>query len=90
MFYLFGNKEVEEEAVQIELTKWFGEGFNWQHIKTYKIPEALPQYFQDSATEINLKISESLYRCGDYVAYPSLNAAMKTGREVAELIAEKQ
>jgi hypothetical protein len=26
------------------------------------------------------------YRCGDYAVYPSLNAAMKTEREVAEML----
>jgi protoporphyrinogen oxidase len=81
-----GNKQVTIENVQAELLKWFGENHNWQHLKTYKIPEALPQFFQDSATESNLKISENLYRCGDYAAYPSLNAAMKTGREVANML----
>ena len=83
---LIGNKEFTEAKVQAELSKWFGEGYDWQHLKTYKIPEALPQFFTDSATETNLKLNENLYRCGDYTAYPSLNAAMKTGREVAEML----
>lgn len=83
---LIGNKEFTEAKITAELTNWFGEGFNWRHLKTYKIPEALPQFFSDSPNESNLKINENLYRCGDYTAYPSLNAAMKTGREVAEMI----
>ena len=37
-----------------------------------------------------LKVSEDLYRCGDYTAYPSLNAAMATGREVAEALLAEQ
>lgn len=83
---LIGNKEFTEEKVLTELNKWFGIDYDWKHLNTYKIPEALPQYFTDSTTENSLKISENLYRCGDYTAYPSLNAAMKTGREVAEMI----
>ncbi len=83
---IVGNKEVTTEDVQTELAKWFGSEKVWQHLKTYKIPDALPQFFADSATETNLKINETLYRCGDYTAYPSLNAAMKTGREVAEML----
>jgi protoporphyrinogen oxidase len=83
---IVGNSEISEENVQAELAKWFGNSHEWRHLKTYKIPEALPQCFQDSVTEFNLKISENLYRCGDYTAYPSLNAAMKTGREVAEML----
>lgn len=34
----------------------------------------------------DLQIEDHLFRCGDYAAYPSLNAAMKTGREVAEML----
>jgi protoporphyrinogen oxidase len=83
---LIGNKEFTEAKVLTELNKWFGNENDWKHLNTYKIPYALPQFFQDSATESNLKINENLYRCGDYTAYPSLNAAMKTGREVAEML----
>jgi phytoene dehydrogenase-like protein len=83
---LIGNKEFSEAKVKAELGIWFGEGFNWRHLKTYKIPEALPQFFQDSAIESDLRINDFTYRCGDYTAYPSLNAAMKTGREVAEML----
>jgi protoporphyrinogen oxidase len=83
-----GNKEVSEENVLAELDKWFGNENDWKHLNTYKIPEALPQFFQDSATESNLKINDFTYRCGDYTAYPSLNAAMKTGREVAEMLSK--
>ena len=83
---LIGNKEFTELKMQAELAKWFGNNHAWQHLKTYKIPEALPQFFTDSTTEHTLQINENLYRCGDYTAYPSLNAAMKTGREVAEML----
>ncbi len=83
-----GNRVVTTEEVQTELAKWFGNEIAWQHLKTYKIPEALPQFFSNSETESSLKISENLYRCGDYTAYPSLNAAMKTGRDVAEIVSE--
>lgn len=84
---IVGNKDVTEEQAQTELAEWFGQGHVWKHLKTYKIPEALPQYFQDSAVKNNLKINDHTYRCGDYTAYPSLNGAMKTGREVAEMLA---
>lgn len=83
---LMGNKDFTEEKVQAELTEWFGEGFDWRHLKTHRIPEALPQFVMDSATENSLQINENLYRCGDYMAYPSVNAAMKTGREAGEMI----
>lgn len=83
---IVGNKEVTEQEIKAELANWFGEDKQWNHLKTYKIPEALPQFFNDSPIESNQKINENFYRCGDYTAYPSLNAAMKSGRLVAEMI----
>jgi hypothetical protein len=87
---IIGNKKISDddlkEKVQAELVKWFGAEYAWRHLKTYRIKDALPQFFQNSATENNLQINEYTYRCGDYTAYPSLNAAMKTGREVAGML----
>ena len=77
------------EKVQKELTQWFSEKFKWQHLRTYRIPEALPQYFEQPSSNDSLKINNFTYQCGDHTAYPSLNAAMKTGREVAEMISQK-
>ncbi len=71
-----------------ELTDWFGEEVSqWQHLKTYHIDEALVKYEANSAKS-QLQITENLYQCGDQTAYPSLNAAMATGRMVAEMIAK--
>jgi phytoene dehydrogenase-like protein len=74
------------QSIRLELERWFGKEQTWRHLKTYRIPEALPQYFDGSHQNSTLKINEYMYRCGDYTAYPSLNAAMKTGRQVAEMI----
>ncbi len=81
----FDEKQLTDR-IRRELFDWFGAQVNvWKHLKTYAIPEALSEYNPlDKAQE--LKISENVYRCGDYLAYPSLNAAMQTGRKVAEMI----
>jgi protoporphyrinogen oxidase len=71
---------------QAELAAWFGKSQTWRHLKTYRIPAALPQYFDAPQQDTVLKINDFMYRCGDYTAYPSLNAAMRTGREVAEML----
>jgi phytoene dehydrogenase-like protein len=72
--------------IKRELTTWYGkEVETWQHLKTYHIPQALPN-FDSSLIDKNLKISDILYQCGDTTAYPSLNAAMATGRKVADMI----
>ncbi|GAA3938554.1 NAD(P)/FAD-dependent oxidoreductase [Hymenobacter algoricola] len=70
-----------------ELTAWFGPAAaHWQHLRTYHIPHALPTYAAGQPVQQPLQLGEGLYRCGDYTAYPSLNAAVASGREVAELL----
>ncbi|RFS16145.1 NAD(P)/FAD-dependent oxidoreductase [Emticicia sp. C21] len=74
--------------IKRELYDWFGAQVNvWKHLRTYHMPEALVKFPAGTKKQV-LKLSENLYRCGDYLAYPSLNAAMQTGREVAEIISE--
>jgi phytoene dehydrogenase-like protein len=78
----------EIAAIRNELAGWFGEAVHgWRHLRTYAIPEALPRFTARQPEEQPLKLAEGLYRCGDYPAYPSYNAAMLTGRHVAEQIA---
>ncbi|MGA0558934.1 NAD(P)/FAD-dependent oxidoreductase [Larkinella sp. VNQ87] len=80
------NEKALAERVQKELAGWFGpEVDQWRWLKTYHIPEALPAY-PPGTLHASLRRSERLYQCGDQTAYPSLNAAMQTGRNVAELI----
>ncbi|MBC8153335.1 MAG: FAD-dependent oxidoreductase [Bacteroidetes bacterium] len=75
------------QRITHELTGWFGREVNhWRHLRSYHIPQALPAY-GPSAVHKPLNISEHLYQCGDQTTYPSLNAAMQTGRQVAEMIA---
>jgi phytoene dehydrogenase-like protein len=72
--------------IQLELGQWFGdEAKQWRHLRTYHIPHALVKFGAGSQAE-PLQLGVDLYRCGDYTAYPSLNAAMQTGRQVAEMI----
>ncbi len=83
-----GLSEVELTArVREDLAAWFGRAARqWEHLRSYRIPAALPVYLAGQPVEQPLKLSETLYRCGDWAAYPSLNAALATGREVAELL----
>lgn len=79
------------DRIRRELTDWFGEGVQqWHHLRTYHIPQALPAYSPASpgagTTHQPLKLADGLYQCGDQSAYPSLNAALQTGRLVAEQI----
>ncbi|MDJ1479921.1 NAD(P)/FAD-dependent oxidoreductase [Cytophagaceae bacterium YF14B1] len=84
----YSNGELAQK-VHLEMTEWFGaEAKNWQHIRTYSIPHALPQYLPETKQPIPLKLTNYTYACGDYTRYPSLNGAMQSGREVAEMIVQ--
>lgn len=77
------------EYMKVELKKWYGNQVDeWKLLKTYRINYALPN--QDKVTnEISSsenKINENLYICGDHLLNGSINAAMKSGRVVAEMI----
>ncbi|QHT66334.1 FAD-dependent oxidoreductase [Rhodocytophaga rosea] len=76
------------EKVKEELVAWYGnEVLSWQHLKTYSLPQALPAFPASEPAKKNLKWNDTTFICGDYMAYPSLNGAMATGRQVAESIA---
>ena len=70
-----------------ELEQWYGkEVYNWKMIKAYRIDYALP--IQDSVKNdipiSQIKISNSLFICGDHLLNGSINAAFKSGRLAAE------
>ncbi|QKG54503.1 protoporphyrinogen/coproporphyrinogen oxidase [Hymenobacter sp. BRD67] len=70
-----------------ELTAWFGPvATMWRHLRTYYIPQALPVYSPGQPAQQALQVGDALFRCGDWASYPSLNAALGTGRQVAELL----
>ena len=72
-----------------ELAAWFGPAAQqWEHLRSYRIAAALPVYLAGQPVRQPRKLAEGLYRCGDWAAYPSLNAALATGREVAEAIVQ--
>lgn len=70
--------------VLVELAEWFGpQVLKWRHLRTYEIPRALPV---GSTRVARVHIHDGVYVCGDHLAYPSLNAAMATGRMVGEAL----
>ncbi len=70
-----------------ELAAWFGPVANmWRHLRTYRIEHALPVYTAGQPVQQELRLGDTLFRCGDWTSYPSLNAALGTGRQVAALL----
>lgn len=89
-----GYVDTPDEALTLqikkELSQWFGRQTEaWVHLKTYRIDYALPN--QDTVRhEVNpetLKLREGLYAAGDYWLNGSINAAMRSGRMAAGVIA---
>jgi protoporphyrinogen oxidase len=77
--------------VKIEMSFWFEGTQDWEYLQHYFIPYALPNQVsvRTKIADAEYKISNSTYKCGDYLLNGSINAAMVSGRKVAELIISK-
>ncbi|MGZ8688750.1 MAG: FAD-dependent oxidoreductase [Gaiellaceae bacterium] len=75
------------EAVQRQLRTWFGGAVDgWRHLRSYRIPHALPAYPVGRAPERPVRLADGLYACGDHREHPSLNGALASGRRAAEAL----
>ena len=77
--------------MQEELSFWYGSQVaDWRFLKAFQIRYALPNLktFKNDLTKSEMQISKNLFVCGDYLLNGSINAAMKSGRLVAELISK--
>jgi phytoene dehydrogenase-like protein len=85
------DDETLAENMKTELKQWYGNQVeDWKLLKTYRIKYALPnqEKVSNEVTHSEIKINDNLFICGDYLLNGSINAAMKSGRIVAELIEE--
>jgi phytoene dehydrogenase-like protein len=83
------DDNVLSENMKNELKPWFGDQVGtWKMIKSYRIKYALPKLanLENETTPHRFKISDNLYICGDHLLNGSINAAMGSGRMVADLI----
>lgn len=74
--------------VKAELSFWFPKVEDWNFLHKYFIPYALPNqaYVRTNVSPKDLKLSDSVFICGDFLLNGSINSAMKSGKLVAELI----
>ena len=74
-----------EAELRRELSEWFGadQVSRWRLLRQYHIPQALPR-FAAAQGRSPIQMSEGIWRCGDAWNYPSMNAAVGSGRRVAE------
>jgi len=88
-----GKNDLSEKelakAVQKELATWFGKATqNWRHLHTRTVQYALPNQHdvQHQIPNDQLEIRAGLFYGGDFLLNGSINAAMKIGTEVGELV----
>jgi phytoene dehydrogenase-like protein len=78
-----------ETVVRQELTDWFGDAVgNWRHLKTYRIPHALPEQPSPIPDPTGRSVREKtgIYVCGEYGSVPGIQWALLSGRQAAEAV----
>jgi phytoene dehydrogenase-like protein len=76
-------------SVTEHMREWFGNSVeSWTHLKTYHIPESLPNQTSPAFDPPvrPLSIRNNVFICGDHRTNGSINGAMQSGRLVAEAI----
>ena len=84
-----GDMDTLESRVRRELATWFGPATaQWTHLHTRTVDYALPnqESVRHGIDPAEYRLSDTLYQCGDHLLNGSINAAMRTGREVAQLL----
>jgi hypothetical protein len=74
--------------VLAEIKQWYPEAIDWEYLKTYNIPYALPldEHVIDTTDKAIIRLTDESFICGDHLLNGSINAAMKSGRLAAEAI----
>ncbi|TVQ52457.1 MAG: FAD-dependent oxidoreductase [Phycisphaerales bacterium] len=90
---ILGRTETDEEQlideVRKQLRDWFGEEVDaWIHLRSYRIPHALPRQGPGSLEppQRPIEIGDGRVLCGDHRDNASINGAMESGRRAAEAI----
>lgn len=82
------DEELIDEVLK-EMAGWFGVKVNtWEHLKTYHIKYARPCESKpdDRSGRYAAQYSDTVFICGDHLSYGSMNAAIRSGREAADLL----
>jgi len=84
---ILGAGDPDLGAVGRQLRGWFGPvAAEWRHLRSYRIPRALPAYPVGGFHEQPARLAPGLYACGDHREHPSLNGALASGRRAAEAV----
>jgi phytoene dehydrogenase-like protein len=90
---VLGNPEEYDDMlvkiVQAQLADWFGdEVHRWRHLRTYRIPHALPDQSPPTATPVRPanRIRSGVFVCGEYGSLPGIQWALLSGRRTADAV----
>lgn len=87
---LYPSEQTEPDVVKRGIAR--GTGFDvdsWQHLEAMEVTEALPRSCQLEPTfGAGYRRDEGIFYAGDYLATPSINGALRSGREVADAVLE--
>jgi len=78
-----------EAVVRAQLTEWFGTSAkDWRHLRTYRIPHALPMQVPPVSNPVSraAQIRPGLFVCGEYQNVASIQWAMVSGRNAADMV----
>jgi phytoene dehydrogenase-like protein len=94
---VLGNSAIKSESllteVRQELQSWFGpEIKNWQHLKTFEIPYALPRQTPPAPdpTRSLSPVSGGIHVCGELDSVPGIQWALLSGRRTARQLIDTQ
>jgi phytoene dehydrogenase-like protein len=77
------------QCVQDQLSDWFGpEVHSWRHLKTYRIPHALPDQSPPSSSPVSPvnRIRSGVFVCGEHGSLPGIQWALLSGRRTADAV----
>lgn len=86
-----GSASALQDDVVAQLADWFGPAVHgWQHLRTYRIPHALPNQTPPflSPPVRPHRLTPGQYVCGDHRTTASLNGALASGRLSAGAVLE--
>ncbi len=82
------TEQLRAEVLE-QLGEWFGDTVaDWNHLRTYSIPYALPSQVPPalSVPERPIRWQPGIYVCGDHRDNASIQGAMVSGRRAAEVV----
>jgi phytoene dehydrogenase-like protein len=87
---VLGHQSDDEHLIKAVINQakaWFGDQVDsWQHLKSYRIANALPNQAPPWLQPRPVRLDDGLYVCGDFRENASINGALISGRKAAEAL----